>query len=208
MIFLIKPRSYHFCSNGWSRRNQSVDRSTDQVSSPTVPTSDSAKHSRKTVICVQWISRQHSAIVYKVSLNTKKRELFSSSARSSSSVSIKLHRSTSRSCAFQLQRVPVTATCALPLVGTYKCLPVGHPASDHAALLPVLQNCGTVCHRHFVIQHWHLHFSVAHLFGLAYGCALVTAQAVRAARYKFSHTYIHIQEQYLGERWRRLMSIS
>jgi len=31
----------------------------------------------------------------------------------------------------------------------------------------------------------------AHLFGLAYGRALVTAQAVRAARYKCSHTYTH-----------------
>ena len=32
--------------------------------------------------------------------------------------------------------------------------------SDHAALLLVLQNCGTLCHRHFVIQHLHRHYSV------------------------------------------------
>jgi len=57
--------------------------------------------------------------------------------------------------------LPIAATCALPLVGTYKCLPVVRPASDHAALLTALQNCGTICHRHLVIQHWHLHFSAA-----------------------------------------------
>ena len=30
-----------------------------------------------------------------------------------------------------------------------------------------------------------------HIFGLAYGRALVTVQAVRAARYEYSHTYVH-----------------
>jgi len=38
------------------------------------------------------------------------------------------------------------------------------------------QNCGIICNRHFVIQRWHLHCSrlKTHLFGLAYGRALVT----------------------------------
>jgi len=34
-----------------------------------------------------------------------------------------------------------------------------------------------------------------HLFGFAYRRALVTAEAVRAARYKCSHTYIHTYKE-------------
>jgi len=53
-----------------------------------------------------------------------------------------------------------------------------------------------------------------HLFGLAYRRALVTAEAVRAARYKCSHTYTHtyityihtVAETYSSERGRRCLS--
>jgi len=52
------------------------------------------------------------------------RELSISSARSSSSVSIKPHRNTSRSFVLQLQQAPVAATCTLPLVAICKFLRV------------------------------------------------------------------------------------
>jgi len=99
-----------------------------------------------------------------------------SCAWSSSSVVIKPPRSTFSSCAYPLQLVQVVATCALPLVAICKCWLATLPVLDHAALLLVLQNCGTLCHHHFVIQHWHWHFCCRlktvkrhnHLFGLAY----------------------------------------
>jgi len=78
--------------------------------------------------------------------------------------------------------IPVTASTVhrhlrFTARGDLKCLPVVLPVSDCAALLPALENCGTICHHHFVIQHWH--FSVAaiktYLFGSAYERALVTA---------------------------------
>jgi len=37
---------------------------------------------------------------------------------------------------------------------------VALPLLDHAALLPRPQNCGTLCHCHFGIQHLHWHHSV------------------------------------------------
>ena len=51
------------------------------------------------------------------------------------------------------QLVQVVATYALPLVAICKCEPAVLPVLEHAALLLVLQNCGTLCHHHFVIQH-------------------------------------------------------
>jgi len=109
-----------------------------------------------------------------------------------SSVSINPDRSTSRSCAFHLQLVPVATTCTLPLVGTYECLPVIRSALDHTAVLPVLQNCAIICHHHFAIQHWHLHSSVANDTSLWFGPWTCThdCSGCNSGIYKFSHAYI------------------
>jgi len=59
--------------------------------------------------------------------------------------------------------IPVTASTSRPHLrsAARERLPVIRPASDDAGLLPALQNCAIICHRHFVIQHWHLHFFAA-----------------------------------------------